>query len=174
MYNYGEVYTNLCFQAAVVSFFKKNGELRTMLCTRDSDMISFCCNNGNPGLGGHDKRCNINNGNIAVVDLVIGEARSFNIERVLHIEYLNKPIKSQDDLEAAIATLQSVREYYESKIEYDDIFESLDASNPESGLSDSPTTANTTNVDPSQVFDTTGFNAENIGTFNDTIKTFAD
>lgn len=174
MYNYGETYTNLCFQAAVVSFFKKNGELRTMLCTRDSDMINLCCNNGNPGLGGHDKRCNINNGNIAVVDLIIGEARSFNIERVLHIEYINKPIKSKDDLEAAIATLQSVREYYESKIEYDDIFESLDASNPESGLSDSPATVDTTTVDPSQAFDTTGFNAENIGTFNDTIKTFAD
>jgi hypothetical protein len=132
-------------------------------------MINLCCNNGNPGLGGHDKRCNINNGNIAVVDLIIGEARSFNIERVLHIEYINKPIKSKDDLEAEIATLQSVREYYESKIEYDDIFESLDASNPESGLSDSPAT-----VVPSQAFDTTGFNAENIGTFNNTIKTFAD
>lgn len=169
MYNYGDTYTNLCFQAAVVSFFKKNGELRTMLCTRDSDMINMCCTNGNPGLGGHDKRCNINNGNIAVVDLIIGEARSFNIDRVLHIEYINKPITSKDDLEAAIATLQSVREYYEGKMEHDDIFESLDSSNPESGLSDSPVT-----VDPAQVFDTTGFNAENIGTFNDTIKTFSD
>ena len=88
VYNYADVMDRLSSETAIVSFVKANGENRVMLCTRDMRTASLFCDNGISGMASHDKRCNIKNGNIAVVDLAIGEGRSFNIDRVYNIEYL--------------------------------------------------------------------------------------
>ena len=125
-YNYSEVYTNLCFQAAVVSFFKKDGSIRTMLCTRDVSIVGIACGDVNTGLQGHDKRCNKDNNNIAVVDLILGEARSFNIERVMHIEYINTPIKTRDDFDKAVKTFSDIKAFYERSINGNELFDNVD------------------------------------------------
>lgn len=163
MYKYTEVYNDLCFSAAVVSFFKKDGTLRTMLCTRNNAIADVCCGVGTHGLGGHDKRCNVSNGNLAVIDLIIGEARSFNIDRVLHIECINEPITNKEEFEKATQKFIDVRDFYSQKINGDSLFDSLDTTSENSGVpkyneGDSDVTDNTEN----------NVSAENTGSASET------
>lgn len=87
MFNYAEVFSKLTYETAIITFLKKDGTVRIMLATRNLDTVAL--ENGYQGnrLGGHDNRCNIKNGNLAVFDLVLGDTRAFNIERVLDIRY---------------------------------------------------------------------------------------
>lgn len=84
---YPEVYSRLCYETAFVVFLKKDGTIRLMLCTRNLNTVSLQYGFQGKALGGHDNRCNISNGNIAVFDLALGEARSFNIDRLVKIEF---------------------------------------------------------------------------------------
>ena len=84
---YTEVYSRLCYETAFVVFLKKDGTIRLMLCTRNLNTVSLQYGFQGKALGGHDNRCNISNGNIAVFDLALGEARSFNIDRLVKIEF---------------------------------------------------------------------------------------
>ena len=84
---YPEVYSRLCYETAFVVFLKKDGTIRLMLCTRNLNTVALQYGFQGKALGGHDNRCNINNGNIAVFDLALGEARSFNIDRLVKIEF---------------------------------------------------------------------------------------
>ena len=87
MYSYPEVFSKLTYETALVTFLKKDGTIRVMLCTRNLDTISIKYGFQGAALGGHDNRCNINNGNLAVYDLILGDARSFNIDRLVDIQY---------------------------------------------------------------------------------------
>ena len=87
MYNYSEAFMKLGQETAIVTFIKKNGVARVMLCTRNPHTIRLACNNQYDILSSHDKRCNIDNKNIAVIDLILGEARAFNIERLTSLTY---------------------------------------------------------------------------------------
>ena len=100
--NYGEVYTRLSYEFAFVKFRKRNGDIRYMLATRN--VSGAALEHGNLGglLGGHDKRCNIKNGNMAVIDIIIGECRSFNIQRVLDIQWLGQ-VETQDEYDLALS-----------------------------------------------------------------------
>lgn len=84
---YPEVYSRLCYETAFVVFLKKDGTIRLMLCTRNLNTVDLQYGFQGKALGGHDNRCNISNGNIAVFDLALGEARSFNIDRLVEIEF---------------------------------------------------------------------------------------
>lgn len=84
---YPEVYSRLCYETAFVVFLKKDGTIRLMLCTRNLNTVALQYGFQGKALGGHDNRCNISNGNIAVFDLALGEARSFNIDRLVKIEF---------------------------------------------------------------------------------------
>lgn len=86
--NYAEVYSKLTYETAIIIFLKKNGEIRVMLGTRNLGTVDIKYGFQGQVLGGHDRRCNINNGNLAVYDLAIGDARSFHIDRLINIEYL--------------------------------------------------------------------------------------
>lgn len=109
---YPEVYSRLNFELAVITFFKKDGQIRIMLGTRNLNTVSLKYGFQGVALGGHDKRCNINNGNVAVFDMLLGEARSFNINRVIDIQYAGV-VSIIEDYEKALANFTRYKEEYE-------------------------------------------------------------
>lgn len=95
---YSELYRSLLTQVVEVIFIKANGEVRPMLCTRNvqlANLFGFDMPYMSANLASHDKRCGIENGNIAVIDLVIGEGRSFNIERVV-CKHIFESVESEE------------------------------------------------------------------------------
>lgn len=110
--NYPEVYNRLNFEIATVVFIKKNGDVRLMLCTRNMNIISIEHGLQGKALGGHDNRCNIDNGNIAAFDLIIGEARSFNIDRIVSIGF-NGIATNQNEMDQIILDFADFKEKYE-------------------------------------------------------------
>ena len=96
---YQMIYRRLLSEVAEIVFVKANGTLRTMLATRDvgsAEQFGFdrpfllAC------MDSHDKRCNIKNGNMVVIDLLLGEPRSFNIERLVSINWVGE-VNSKDE-----------------------------------------------------------------------------
>jgi hypothetical protein len=85
--DYSQIYMRLNHETACAIFVKRDGTIRTMLCTRNNTTMH---NNGNDLMGrlvAYDRRCNINNRNIAVYDLVLGDVRSFNTDRLIDTEW---------------------------------------------------------------------------------------
>lgn len=121
-YSYSEVYNKLSIETCIVTFRKKDGTVRVMLATRN--LITSGLDYGllKGLLDGHDKRCNIRNGNIGVIDLTIGEGRAFNIERILDIIWLGD-IRTKEDLDRAFDKFMDVKNSIEStsKISMDSI-----------------------------------------------------
>lgn len=121
-YSYSEVYNKLSTETCIVTFRKKDGTVRVMLATRN--LITSGLDYGllKGLLDGHDKRCNIRNGNIGVIDLTIGEGRAFNIERILDIIWLGD-IRTKEDLDRAFDKFMDVKNSIEltSKISMDSI-----------------------------------------------------
>ena len=113
MVSYPEVFSKLTYETALVTFLKKDGTVRNMLCTRNLDTVSLKFGFQGAALGGHDNRCNIKNGNIAAFDLVLGEARSFNIDRVLSIQY-SGIVTTNEQLDKCIEAYVEFSRQYES------------------------------------------------------------
>ena len=109
---YPEVYSRLCYETAFVVFLKKDGTITLMLCTRNLNTVSLQYGFQGKAQGGHDNRCNISNGNIAVFDLALGEARSFNIDRLVKIEFKGI-VSTAEQLEEVTG------EFLEFKAEYE-------------------------------------------------------
>lgn len=119
---YPEVYGRLNFELAVITFFKKDGTIRLMLGTRNLSTVKILYGFQGGALGGHDKRCNISNGNIAVFDMAIGEARSFHIDRLIDIKWLGV-VSSKEQYDKLFDQYIKYKEQYEGSktIELDDI-----------------------------------------------------
>ena len=113
MANYPEVYGRLNFEVAIIVFLKKNGDARLMLGTRNMNTIQIDHGFQGKSLGGHDNRCNINNGNIAVFDLILGDARAFHIERLVSIEFQGV-ISTQEQLDSLIEYFAEFKCKYEA------------------------------------------------------------
>lgn len=96
--SYSELYLRLCYETAIVRFMKKNGDVRIMLATRNIETASLLYDFLGGQLAGHDKRCNIKNKNMAVIDLEIGEARSFSVERLIDVEFCGE-VNAKNDIE---------------------------------------------------------------------------
>lgn len=122
MYNYSEVYNRLSTETCVVVFKKKDDTIRVMLATRN--LITSGLDYGllKGLLDGHDKRCNIRNGNVGVIDLTIGEGRAFNIDRVVDILWLGD-IRTKEELEAAFDKFMEIKSAHErvTKLSMDSI-----------------------------------------------------
>lgn len=88
---YQEVFQMLSYECALITFMKKNGDIRVMLGTRNIQASNLIYDFLGGALGGHDNRCSLANGNIAVIDLALGDVRSFSINRLIGIEYLGNP-----------------------------------------------------------------------------------
>lgn len=111
--DYAEVYRRLSYETAVITFLKKDGTVRIMLGTRNLNTVGLKYGFQGPVLGGHDRRCNINNGNMAVFDLAIGDARSFSISRVLDIQWAGM-----------VDTIEKYDEVFNNYVEYKNKYES--------------------------------------------------
>lgn len=111
--NYADIFMNLTYKTAIIIFIKKNGDIRVMLGTRNLDTVALTYGFGGAKLGGHDKRCNIKNGNLAVFDLIAGDARSFNIDRLVSIEYVGE-IKTEEELNKVVDAYVKFKEEYEA------------------------------------------------------------
>lgn len=109
---YPEVYSKLCYETALIVFLKKNGEVRIMLGTRNLNTVSLLYGFQGNVLGGHDNRCHINNGNVAVFDMIAGDARSFNIERLLDIQWAGV-INTKEEYDAVLNNFVKFKEEYE-------------------------------------------------------------
>ena len=96
---YTEAYRRLSFEVLTVSFIKRDGSIRNMLCTRNLSVSSLIHQDLSRMLSGHDNRCNIKNGNMAVIDLEIGESRSFSVGRVIY-----------EDWHGEVETLEELRD----------------------------------------------------------------
>lgn len=112
---YTELYGRLNYELASVTFLKKDGSIRNMLCTRNIQIASVVYSYLGYELGGHDSRCNIKNGNIAVIDMVLGEARSFNISRVIDVHFFGT-IHSMDEYNKALSEYVEFKERYEGEM----------------------------------------------------------
>lgn len=121
---YAEVYSKLCYEVAIISFLKKDGTVRVMLGTRNLNTVSLKYGFQGAALGGHDNRCNINNGNLAVYDMILGEARCFNINRLIDVQWLGV-ISSEEQLNNVFEQYAKYKEDYESNskasIDFEDI-----------------------------------------------------
>lgn len=111
--NYADIYRRLLVETAIVVFLKKDGNYRVMLATRNMNTSGMYYDRSECNMGWHDSKCNINNGNIAVIDLIIGEARMFNIDRVINIEFLGE-IKNVNELNEAVEKFKEYKEAFES------------------------------------------------------------
>lgn len=121
---YPEIFSRLTFETAIVTFIKKNGKVRVMLCTRNLNTASLKYGFKGQELGGHDNRCNINNGNIAVIDLIIGEARSFSITRLVDVQWCGV-VGNNSDMDVLIEKFSNYRKEYEKNFETGDLLENL-------------------------------------------------
>lgn len=110
---YAEVFSRLTYETAFLVFFKKDGSIRLMLATRNLNTVGLNYGFQGRALGGHDNRCNIQNGNLAVFDLMAGEARSFHIDRLISIEY-HGIITKAEELEQLAEKFNTFKEEYES------------------------------------------------------------
>ena len=111
-YNYAEVFSKLTYELAFIVFLKKDGTVRLMLGTRNLNTVSLEYGFQGKALGGHDNRCNINNGNVAVFDMVLGEARSFSIDRLVDIQY-HGVVSTKEELDIVAQKFLEFKEEYE-------------------------------------------------------------
>ncbi len=95
---YSEVFLKLTYETAVLVFIKKDGTIRTLLGTRNMKTASMTEEDLIGKMQGYDSRLNINNGNMAIVDLAIADVRSFNIDRLVSIDWLGE-IETKEELE---------------------------------------------------------------------------
>ena len=122
-YSYGEIAFRLSDEAAIVTFRKKDNSIRTMLCTRCVSLLRYFTKDENhmvACLNGHDKRCTASNNTLAVIDLVIEEARSFNLDRIEHIQWLGYP-QTQEQFDYCMNIFTSLKDAWGSYDSLSDI-----------------------------------------------------
>ena len=99
----------------LVKFVKKNGEMRVLLGTRNKMTVQEICNVDLSGmLAGFDKKANIGNHNIPVVDLALGEVRTFCVERLEAYQVLG--VITKDNSEAAFEYYNQILENVEKEV----------------------------------------------------------
>ena len=103
-------------QTIIVSFKKKDGDMRVMIGTRNMDTVMKACNRDLlKMLYGFDKRANAQNGNIPVVDLALGEVRTFCVERIHGYQLVGE--LTEETLPKAFEYYEQVSAFVASKVE---------------------------------------------------------
>ena len=109
---YSEVYSKLSYEVATLIFMKKDGTIRLMLGTRNINIARLMHGFMGDKLGSRDRSANINTGNIAVIDMVIGDVRLFNINRLVRVEYHGIP-SSIGELDKIVENYMKFKKEYE-------------------------------------------------------------
>ena len=114
---YNKIFNMLNFNVCCVIFFKRNGELRFLFGTRDTDVIRMGkdVEDKIKMMNHYDTKCNISSGTISVFDIVLGEVRSFQIDRLIEIINFGE-VKSIEKLGEVYKKYKSLKEGYESKL----------------------------------------------------------
>lgn len=113
MHDYGDVYRKLTTALATIIFMKKDGSVRVMLGTRSLEIAAIIHGFQGTALGGIDNRCNIRNGNVGVIDMILGEARSFSIDRLIAIEFYEN-VTTREDYDAEYLKYKAFKASYEA------------------------------------------------------------
>jgi len=83
-----------------------------MLATRNISTAAIHYGFLGYALSAHDNRCNIKNGSISVIDLILGEVRAFNINRLISFES-HGVINTKEKLEEVMEQFLRFKEEYE-------------------------------------------------------------
>lgn len=108
---YVQMMHDLTYNLMLIIFVKKNGEERVMLATRNRDIYRMEYGDTYNAMNGMDNKCSIQNGNIACIDMVIGEARMFNRYRVLQSYIIGEP-KNNAEYSAMFDRFMTFKEKY--------------------------------------------------------------
>lgn len=124
--SYQECYRRLLEEVATVIFKKANGEIRTMLATKDRSAAALI--NNEPGkdyayeLMKMDGRCHLGNGNMSVIDTFLGEGRCFKMDRLIDIHFHGE-VKSEADADRVYSEFKEFDAEYKKELR---TIESLD------------------------------------------------
>lgn len=111
---YQQIYRRLLEETAAIVFIKADGTVRLMLGTKsikEAELFGFDRPLMSANLNSHDKRCGVSNGNMSVIDLKIGEGRSFNIQRLVSITWYG-------EIETKEKADEVYRDFKEFELEY--------------------------------------------------------
>lgn len=123
---YAEMFQKLSYETAIVTFIKRDGSLRFMLCTRNLKTVAIRYGFQGNKLGAHDRRCSIKNGNVAVMDIMLGDSRSFSMDRLCETVFLGE-ITTEEELNKAIDQYTEYKEKCMNIIKSDDIFNNIES-----------------------------------------------
>ena len=97
---YQECYRRLFDEVAGIVFVKANGELRVMLATKNKEIARLVSGADNVDftyeLMKLDRKCNINTGNMSVIDIQLTEGRCFKVERLVDIHFYGTPTTEEE------------------------------------------------------------------------------
>ena len=106
----GRMYSELSLGVCAVTFIKKNGESRCMLCTRNVKIAGRVVGYMKSGLDGVDRRNSKNPSTVGVIDLEIGEIRNINMDTVVNFKIYD----GVNDYESFKKAFEDFTEYKEN------------------------------------------------------------
>lgn len=90
-----QIMSELIDGVGVVIFFKSNGAIRPMICTRNQSLCKRLTGVDVWGLNKHQERQKPESHNISVIDLEIQELRCFSVERLITYKFFEVHTKEQ-------------------------------------------------------------------------------
>jgi len=123
--NYRELHGRLSLATMIITFYKANGEIRPMLCTRNINTAALSYGYLGNQLSSFSRRCNETNRNIGIIDLIIGEARCFKMDRVVDIQDLGV-ISTAEQLDEAAEKFKIYVEKYKACTEGSGLFDNIE------------------------------------------------
>ena len=123
--NYRELHSLLGQSTMIITFYKANGEIRPMLCTRNINTAAIGYGYLGNRLSSFSRRCNENNRNIGVIDLIIGDARCFKMDRLIDANDLGV-ISTQEQLDKAVEMFKQYVDSYKASMAGTGLFDNID------------------------------------------------
>lgn len=114
MFDYSDLYFKLMSNVAIVSFIKKNGDIRVMLCTKNRTLGLEQNPNMESRYENMDFRNGLASGNMAVLDLESGKPKLFTLERVIGFTLFGSYSSISEIPKSVYTTLQEFRDKIEA------------------------------------------------------------
>lgn len=123
--NYRELHSMLGQSTMIITFYKANGEIRPMLCTRNINTAAISYGYLGNRLSSFSRRCSEYNRNIGVIDLIIGDARCFKMDRLIDAHDLGV-ISTQEQLDKAVDQFKQYVDNYKASTAGTGLFDNID------------------------------------------------
>lgn len=123
--DYRELHSILGQNTLIITFYKANGEIRPMLCTRNINTAAISYGYLGNRLSSFSRRCNETNRNIGVIDLIIGDARCFKMDRIVDARDLGV-ITNQKELDNAVEVFKAYVDSYKASTQGTGLFDNID------------------------------------------------